>query len=133
MPTMHLDAPAFVRPSRLEGVDPPVVYTLVGGSLREGLLVYITVAPDPRSGRSPRHHELPRCLGTETVASPRGLVTVTCDEPRSRKIAVTYPRPGGDILCMATWVTANDGDADDPRWRPIIAATDAACLSLTFR
>lgn len=107
MPRMAITVPSFMRSSTLDGG----VYMFDGGSLREGLLAYVMVGPDPRSGAAPTRHELPRCLGEEIVETRDGLEIATCNETNRRSIHVTHPSDRGPIVCTATW-TASEPLAD---------------------
>ncbi len=129
LPAMRIVAPRFVRESSLDGVE-RVMYWLTGGSASKGLMANVMIGLDPRSGAAPRMRSLPRCLGTERTERQRGLVVVTCEDPDERRVAVTHPRPAGDIVCMASWKAYVPLDEAHAR---VTRAIDAACLELTFR
>jgi hypothetical protein len=128
MPPMAITLPPFMR--AFDIVDPPVVYMFQGGSLSEGLLAWVMIGLDPRSGPVPTKRELPRCSGEELVEYREGREIVTCDEGLTgRSIQVRYTSERGDIACRASWTSSEpiaESRKEDAR------DVEAACSSLRF-
>lgn len=128
MPEMTIVVPPFLQ--RYAIVDPPVVYSFMGGSLREGLLAHINVLPDPRLHANPRRTSLPRCDGPEHSEQRGDRDVVTCDEPNGRAIYVTRIHGKTTILCSARWTRHGELSTEQTE---VVRGIEAACFTLEFR